>query len=247
MKSSKHKSPWESSLVEVCNVKTAFITGASRGIGLAIAKGYAKEGINVFLVATNKTKIDQVVEEINSQNIGRAAGTVADVTDEFALSQAFSEAVQTFGGIDAVVANAGVNSPSGSLESMTSSAFKSMFEVNTFGVMNTCRLALKIMKERGGDIITLGSGIGHHGAGNNSAYAASKAASWMLTKSLAAEYVNSGIRINELIPGPVKTDMNPNADGTGWKEPEDVVPLAVFLVSQGENGPTGQSFSLMRR
>jgi 3-oxoacyl-[acyl-carrier protein] reductase len=113
------------------------------------------------------------------------------------------------------------------------------------------------LKQRGaGKIIFIGSGMGHRGSPSRSAYCVSKAGLWMLTRILAQELSTYGICVNELVPGPVKTDfirgreqaLSAASGGGEWfKEPEDVAPLAVFLASQPRDGPTGQTFSLARR
>jgi 3-oxoacyl-[acyl-carrier protein] reductase len=106
-------------------------------------------------------------------------------------------------------------------------------------------------------MIMIGSGMGHRALPDRAAYATSKAGLWMFTRVLAAELMPHNIAVNELIPGPVATDMGPtrpDPDDTAhplnrewYKEAEDVVPLALFLASQPNGGPSGQSFSLMRR
>ena len=104
----------------------------------------------------------------------------------------------------------------------------------------------------------MGSGIGHRGRIGNSAYACAKSGVWMLTRVLSEELWEDGISVNELIPGPVNTpgaklswsqEKNPvNAIGSEWvKEPEDVVPLALFMATQPNTGSTAQTFSMMRR
>ncbi len=97
--------------------------------------------------------------------------------------------------------------------------------------------------------------MGHRGLPGSSAYSCSKSALWMLTRVLAMELWEDNISVNELVPGPVSTDMNTAAPGQGtslgvseWtKTPEDVVPLALFLATQPDVGPTAQTYSLMRR
>ena len=105
-------------------------------------------------------------------------------------------------------------------------------------------------------MITLGSGMGHRSAATRSAYAASKAGLWMLTRVLALELAPANICVNELVPGPVLTDFIRGredqlraivAGGEWMKEPEDVLPLALFIVTLPLKGPTGQTFSLARR
>ncbi|MFT5377873.1 MAG: NAD(P)-dependent dehydrogenase (short-subunit alcohol dehydrogenase family) [Candidatus Latescibacterota bacterium] len=113
------------------------------------------------------------------------------------------------------------------------------------------------IREGSGKIITIGSGMGHKGLANNTAYCCSKAALSMLMRTLAQEVQKGQISVSELIPGPVKTALtghlhphNDSAfsiDGEWIKEPADVVPLALFLATQPHIGPTAKSFSLMRR
>ena len=105
----------------------------------------------------------------------------------------------------------------------------------------------------GGKILTMGSGMGHNGLAGHSAYCCAKAALWMLTRVSARELWADGISVNELIPGPVRTDATRGGGGVSgidseWvKSPEEVVPLDLFLATQQGVGPTAQSFSLMRR
>lgn len=119
----------------------------------------------------------------------------------------------------------------------------------------TCDVSNK--KQGGGKIITIGSGLGHKGREDNSAYSCSKAGLWMLTRVLSQELHKFNISVNELIPGPVITNMGNGSMkdsnsafsiSSEWiKEPEDVTNLALFMATQPLVGPTGQSFSLMRR
>ncbi|MDO6617621.1 SDR family NAD(P)-dependent oxidoreductase [Shewanella sp. 6_MG-2023] len=227
--------------------KVVLITGASRGIGKALAEGFAEANMNVILVARNEQLLKQACLHINSKDAGIAIYAVADITDENQLDLAFKTAAEQFGHLDIVIANAGVNQRSASLEELTLAEWQKLYQANVFGLMSTCKLAVEYLKASGGNIITIGSAIGHFGAANNAAYASSKSASWGLTQSLAKEVSSYNINVNELIPGPVKTDMNPNAKGNMWKNPTDIVPLALFLANQNiVNGATGQSFSLKR-
>ena len=181
-----------------------------------------------------------------------------DVTQSAAAERMVRQAFEAFGGLDIVVINAGVSGTSRCVEESDPAAWRAVIEVNLLGAYHCARAAIPALKRRGaGKIITVGSGRGHRGAAEGSHYAVSKAGLWMLTRVLAQELADSKISVNELIPGPVATRMTQKAAQQGkgasaipgeWtKAPEDVVPLAMFLATQPDVGPTAQSFSLMRR
>jgi 3-oxoacyl-[acyl-carrier protein] reductase len=166
--------------------------------------------------------------------------------------------IDRYGGLDIIVINAGVNGERKSVEAADPSRWREVIDVNVIGAVYCAHAAIPHLKRRGGGkIITMGSGIGHRGSPEHSAYACSKAALWMLTRVLAQELVGDNISVNELIPGPVVTSMSRAQAERGqgvfgipgeWvKAPEDVVALALFLATQPAIGPTAQSFSLMRR
>ena len=239
--------------------KVAVVTGASRGIGKALTIGYAAAGANVCCAARTESDLARTVAEI--QRAGGAAISVpADVTDYDSVVHAFEAATGEFGGVDVVVVNAGGNFDdsrdveSGSLEPWTHTV-----QVNLIGAYFTAKAAIPFLNRRGGGkIIAVGSGLGRRGRPGGSAYAASKAGLSMLLRVLAQELWQHNISVNELIPGPVLTErvaqsyaQDPQSvfqDDSEWvKTPEDVVPLALYMATQPEKGPTGQTFSLMRR
>jgi 3-oxoacyl-[acyl-carrier protein] reductase len=234
--------------------KVALITGAGRGIGRAIALAYGRHGAAVGCVARTAAEIHATAGDIVKAE-GRARAIVADVRDQSAMERAVDETSRAFGGLDIVVINAGANGDHATVEAGEPEAWREAIETNLVGAYYCARAAIPHLRRRGaGKIITIGSGIGHRGRAERSAYACSKAALWMLTRVLAQELAPYNISVNELIPGPVDTSMNPGGSGTSalgaseWlKTPEDVVPLALFLAEQPDVGPTAQSFSLMRR
>ena len=132
-------------------------------------------------------------------------------------------------------------------------------DLNLNGAYYCAKTSIPYLKARGGGkIITVGSGIGHNGRVGSSAYACAKAGLWMLTRVLAQELWEHNISVNELVPGPVVTrssSAGSNDDQSSvftidseWiKQPDEVAPLAFFLATQPDKGPTSQSFSLMRR
>jgi len=168
-----------------------------------------------------------------------------------------AETVTTFGGLDILVANAGVHICHDTVVDSDPAAWWQTLETNLFGTYLCCRAAIPHLKtSAGGKIITIGSGMGHKGLPGNSDYCCSKAGLWMLTRLLAEELKEDRISVNELIPGPVDTSMTANnksedsvfsIDGEWIKDPAEVVPMALFLATQPNIGPTAQSFSLMRR
>lgn len=236
--------------------KVAVITGAGRGIGQAIAIGYARAGAAVCCAARSESQLADTVQRIEVAG-GRAIAVACNVTDVESVNALFERAAAAFGGVDIVVASAGASRENKNVEESNPSAWRETIDTNLVGAFHTAHAAVPHLKRRGGGhIITLGSGMGHRSAVTRSAYAASKAGLWMLTRVLAQELVQHAICVNELVPGPVLTDfikgredaLRATAAGGEWmKQPEDVVPLALFIASQPLKGPTGQTFSLARR
>ncbi len=238
------------------NNQVALVTGASRGIGRAIACGYADAGAVVLCVARSARELARTVADIASSG-GDAAAYACDVTDQDRVKAVFSQVAAEYGGIDIAVLNAGVGDEPVELEASDPERWTQVVTTNLFGAYYCARAAIPLLKMRGGGrIVMVGSGLGHHGHATHSAYSVSKAGLWMLVRVLADEVAPDHISVNELIPGPVHTHMTrPASDPSSvfsmeseWlKQPDDVVPLALFLATHPEPGPTGQSFSLMRR
>ena len=228
--------------------QVALVTGGSRGIGKAITEGLLAEGAKVIITGRNEQTLVETAELLkNKTGNQQLSYIVADASDLEQMRQVFKQIKKDFGAPDCVFVNAATNKPTGSIVQLSAEDWLGMVMSNVKATYHTCKLAAECMQTYGGNIITLGSGIGHEGAANNSAYAASKAVSWSLTQSLAKEVSQYSINVNEFIPGPVMTDMNPSASGAVWKRPEDVVAMALQLACQNLSfGVTGQSFSLKR-
>jgi 3-oxoacyl-[acyl-carrier protein] reductase len=230
--------------------RVAVVTGAGRGIGRAIAIAYARAGAAVVCGARTATQVDDTVAAIRAQG-GRASGFVVDVVDADQVEAMFAHAVDAHGGVDLVVANAGVGGTGRRVEKSDPAAWARTFQVNVIGAYHTLRAAIAPLRARGGGrILVTGSGSRKGAVPGLSDYAGSKAAVWHLVQVLAVELLEDRISVNELIPGPVRTEMTAGTrfpPGEWVKEPEDVVPMALFLAAQPFEGPTAQSFSLMRR
>ena len=235
--------------------KIAVITGAGRGIGRALAIGFAEAGAKVVCAARTNAQIDETAELIRKTG-GDAIAIRCDVTAADQVEKLYDQTRAHYGRADIVVANAGGNFSRASVEDSDIAEWELTVRVNLIGVYHTCKFAIPHLKTKGGHIIVVGSGVGHRVVDEaHSAYGASKAGAWMFVRALAAELRPYKICVNELIPGLVRTEITADISrsddsgfGAEWfKQPEDVVPLALFLATQPLTGPTGQSFSLMRR
>ncbi len=237
--------------------RAALVTGGGRGIGRSIAIGLARAGADVCVLARTDTEVTAVADEITG--IGRKSlALAADVTDRTAVQGAAEEFSDTFDRLDILVNNAGgATDRSGILESSVDDWLAAV-RLNIDSVYLVSRHFVPLMIETGGGkIINVGSGMGHQPGDSNSSYRVGKAGSWMLTQCMSAELWSHGIDVNELVPGPVATRATtdfmevggppPFAPSERMKTPDEVVPLAAWLATQPEGGPTGQSFSLARR
>jgi 3-oxoacyl-[acyl-carrier protein] reductase len=248
--------------------RVAIVTGAGRGIGRAIAVGFAKAGAAVCCISRSAGEVAETADIIAS-NGGNAISVATDVRDLPGVEAAADKTVELFGGLDILVANHGVQTveASGAMEETDPVKWRETIEINLIGTYHCCRAVVPHLKARGsGKIIAVGSGQGHRGSAGNAGYASSKAGLWMMVQVLAQELAPFNISVNELLPGHVATriykEMTAKLQGTNhadlkkpkdlrpleWcKEPEDVVPLALFLACQPDLGPSAQSYSLMRR
>jgi 3-oxoacyl-[acyl-carrier protein] reductase len=197
--------------------KFALVTGASRGIGAAIAKHLASQGASVAITYAKDAKsASGVVKDIEG-NGGKAVAIQADSVDADAIKGAVAKAVATFGSLDILVNNAGTAIPK-PFEEATIEEFDHVLDLNVRAVFVTTQAALKNMNN-GGRIITIGSCVGERNMTPGlAAYAATKGAVKMFTQGLAREVGSRGITVNNVQPGPIDTDLNPAAGD--WAAPQ---------------------------
>lgn len=236
--------------------KRALVTGAGRGIGRAIAVAYANAGADVAVLARSTDEVDDAAEEI--RQVGRRSIAITcDITEFQQVDKAIDQVGQQLGGLEILVNNAGGGQERTNVGDDDPQQWVHVVEVNLIGTYYVTRASLPLLKQEGGTIINVSSGMAHQSRSGNSSYNASKAAVWMFTRCLASEVWHNQITVNELIPGPVYTELtkslwspdqpHPTLASEWIKQPHDVAPLALFLAAQGSQGPTAQSFSLARR
>ncbi|MGE8342003.1 MAG: 3-ketoacyl-ACP reductase [Flavobacterium sp.] len=186
--------------------KNAFITGAGKGIGKAVAIALAKEGVNLILVSRTKSDIDQLAEETAKLGV-KTLALSADVSDINSINSAVEKAIAEFKSIDILINSAGIASFGKFLE-LEPEAWERIIQVNLMGTYYTTRAIIPNMIERQtGDIINISSTAGLNGNALTSAYSASKFAVLGLTDSLMQEMRKHNIRVTALTPSTVATDM----------------------------------------
>jgi len=217
--------------------KTALITGATTGIGRAIALKLAELGMNLALCGRRTERLNAVAEET-----GRPEDMLVisgDLTDEAHLNACVEKTCERFGGIDVLVNNAGMamNCP---FEETSTEAFDRIMAINVRTPFLLCRAALPALRKSGcATILNIGSVVAHNSYAGQSAYSASKHALLGMTKALAKEVYKDGIRVHVISPGGVDTDMiriaRPDLNTEGMIQAEEVADAAAYLVSRRGN------------
>ena len=234
--------------------KAALVTGASRGIGAAIAKRLAADGANVAITYTKgEEAAAAVVNDIELAG-GRAIAIRADATDAEAVTAAVGKTVATFGRLDVLVNNAGTAIPK-PFEETTLEEMNRVIDLNLRGVMIATQAALREMHE-GGRIITIGSCVGERMMTPGLVtYAATKGAVKMFTQGLSREVGPRRITVNTIQPGPIDTDLNPAT--SEWATPqiantalkrygkvEDIAAMVAFVAGPEADYITGASLTV---
>jgi len=198
--------------------KTAFITGGSKGIGFGIAKKLNQQGINCVLVGRNQQTLDQAVSQLQNSSQAGVLGIVADVRDSSSLERAVAVTMDRFGGIDYLIANAGVGHFA-SIEDLTLAQWQETIDINLSGVFYTVKAAWEAIKKSQGYIITISSLAGTNFFEKGTAYNASKFGLTGFTQALMLDARKYGIKTTTIMPGSVATYFNNRipTEADAWK------------------------------
>lgn len=198
--------------------KTAFITGGAKGIGFGIAKKLNQQGINCVLVGRNQQTLDQAVSQLQNSSLAGVLGIVADVRDSSSLERAVAVTMDRFGGIDYLIANAGVGHFA-SIEDLTLAQWQETIDINLSGVFYTVKAAWEAIKKSQGYIITISSLAGTNFFEKGTAYNASKFGLTGFTQALMLDARKYGIKTTTIMPGSVATYFNNRipTEADAWK------------------------------
>ena len=236
--------------------KVAIVTGASRGIGKAIAQQFIAQGAKVAFTYRSSAEAAAALEQELSAGGGTVKGFQSDAASMTDAERLVGEVVDAFGTVDIVINNAGITDDT-LLMRMTEEQWDRVISVNLKSCFNLTKAVMRTMlKARAGSIVNISSVVGVQGNAGQANYAASKAGILGFTKSVALELGSRNIRCNAIAPGFIETEMTAKLDEDtvqGWRDaiplkrggtPEDVANLCVFLASDMSSYITGQTLNV---
>ena len=238
--------------------KVAIVTGASKGIGAAIARSFAAEGASVVVnYSSSRAGADKVVADIEKAG-GKAVAVQGDVAKAGDVKQIFAEAHEAYGAPDILVNNAGVYQFA-PLEDVTEAEFHRQFNTNVLGTILATQEAVKRFGDKGGSVINVSSVASEHAMPNATVYAATKSALDSIGRNHAVELAGRKIRVNTIAPGGVETEGTHSAGVIGSDfekqmvagtplgrlgQPDDIAKVAVFLASDAAGWITGERLAV---
>lgn len=213
--------------------RTALVTGGSKGIGLGIARAMVDAGMNVVVTARSEAGVREAEEALTARGGGRALGLVCDVRDLERQRAVVDETTEAFGGLDVLVANAGVGR-FGSIADLDVDAWHEVIDTNLTGVFYSIKSALPALEASEGLIVTIGSLAGTNFFAGGAAYNASKFGLTGFSQAVMLDLRSRGIRVSTIMPGSVATHFSGHepSDADAWKiQPDDIAALVMSLVA----------------
>jgi NAD(P)-dependent dehydrogenase (short-subunit alcohol dehydrogenase family) len=224
--------------------KGALVTGASRGIGRAIAQAYARAGAKVFICGRNESSLASAVDDM--RQAGDVAGLAGDIGSPAVVKRVARAAIDHCGAVDVLVNNASILGPREPIANYPPAAWDDVLRINLTGIFLITRAILPNMQaRRSGSIINVTSGVGRRGKARWGAYAVSKGGVEVFTQVLAEEVADSAIRVNSVNPAATRTEMRaeayPQEDPLTLPTAEQIMPLFLYLASDASVSISGQS------
>ena len=213
--------------------KTALITGGTKGIGYGIAVSMLKQGMNVAITSRKKTSAVEAAKKLAKIKTGSVIGIKADVRDLKSQKEAVKLTIKTFGGLDILIANAGIGHFD-SIEKLTSKQWQDTIDINLTGVFNSAKSSIPALKKSKGYFITIASLAGTNFFAKGTAYNASKFGLVGFTQAMMLDLRPHDVKVSTIMPGSVATHFNnriPNKNKDAWKIwPEDIGKLVIDLL-----------------
>ena len=213
--------------------KVALVTGGSKGIGFGIAEALVDSGVNVTITARSKSEVEAAAAGLNARGGGSVLALTCDVRDFEAQQNVVTATVTTFGGLDALIANAGVGKMA-PVDLLSTDDWHTMIDTNLTGVFYSVKAAIEDLKKTHGTIITVSSLAGTNFFAGASGYNATKFGLTGFSQAIMLDLRRYGIRVSTIMPGSVATSMGgrQSTEGNEWKlQPEDIGEMVVYLLS----------------
>ncbi len=212
--------------------KTALVTGGSKGIGYSVAEAMVKEGVNVVVTSRHEDEVKEAAAKLAQAGSGQALGVVCDARELDEQRSAVEQAVNEFGGLDVLIANAGVGNFA-PVDEMTPEQWQDVIDINLTGVFYSVKAAVPELKKSEGYIITIASLAGTNFFAGGAAYNASKFGLVGFSQAIMLDLRKYGVKVSTIMPGSVATHFNDHtpSEEDAWKiQPEDIADMVMYLL-----------------